>query len=223
MHKRLLRQHIQRSRLGDPAVAAPDPEDLRLALARAGDQVLGDGEDGVAALRGAVHLGEHVAVRCGAVCRVRVSCVVCGVPGCAWWRGRLREEAGGLVVSEEKRRASRGVSGWMSDGTREDFQQPCIPGVGIRYRERRVYTMTSTGTREEGERLEEERREEEKSRYYRLSPSLPGVFLSSWSLLVSGTPLVRRTQLTTNNQATFSGVGAGSEGFGPLSLVRDDG
>ncbi|KFZ15795.1 hypothetical protein V501_02545 [Pseudogymnoascus sp. VKM F-4519 (FW-2642)] len=60
MHKRLLRQHIQRRRLGDPAVRAPDPEDLRFALARAGDQVLGDGEDGVAAPRGAVDVGEHL-------------------------------------------------------------------------------------------------------------------------------------------------------------------
>ncbi|KFY34509.1 hypothetical protein V494_06710 [Pseudogymnoascus sp. VKM F-4513 (FW-928)] len=62
MHKRLLRQHIQGRRLGDPAIGASDPEDLRLALACAGDQVLGDGKDRVAALHGAVDVGEHLCV-----------------------------------------------------------------------------------------------------------------------------------------------------------------
>lgn len=50
--------------------------------------------------------------------------------------------------------------------------------------------------------------------------SLP-VLGRAWSCLVvlggSGTPLARTTQLTTKNQATFSGVGARSEVIGPLS------
>lgn len=82
MHKRLLGQHIQRGRLGDPAVGAPDPEDLGFALARAGDQVLGDGEDGVAALGGAVDVGEHLGLgmlgMLGMRCRVRCAGYQCG-------------------------------------------------------------------------------------------------------------------------------------------------